>query len=97
MWDLPRPGLEPVAPALAGGFLTTAPPGKSLGLSFYSYVTIFGQQMLVEWVNAIQFLPSFLYPNNGTRISKPLEASLLPNSERTCHAEPFGFWLVSPL
>ena len=28
MWDLPRPGLEPVSPALAGGFLTTAPPGK---------------------------------------------------------------------
>ena len=30
MWDLPRPGLEPVSPALAGGFLTTVPPGKSL-------------------------------------------------------------------
>ena len=30
MWDLPRPGLEPVSPALAGGFLTTAPPQKSL-------------------------------------------------------------------
>ena len=28
MWDLPRPGLEPVSPALAGRFLTTAPPGK---------------------------------------------------------------------
>ena len=28
MWDLPRPGLESVSPALAGGFLTTAPPGK---------------------------------------------------------------------
>ena len=28
MWDLPRPGLEPMSPALAGGFLTTAPPGK---------------------------------------------------------------------
>ena len=28
MWDLPRPGLEPVSPALGGGFLTTAPPGK---------------------------------------------------------------------
>ena len=25
MWDLPRPGLEPVSPALAGGFLTTVP------------------------------------------------------------------------
>ena len=30
MWDLPRPGLEPVSPALAGGFSTTAPPGKPL-------------------------------------------------------------------
>ena len=29
MWDLPGPGLEPVSPALAGGFLTTVPPGKS--------------------------------------------------------------------
>ena len=28
MWDLPRPGLEPVSPVLAGGFSTTAPPGK---------------------------------------------------------------------
>ena len=28
MWDLPGPGLEPVSPALAGGFLTTEPPGK---------------------------------------------------------------------
>ena len=28
MWDLPRPGLEPVSPALAGRFPTTAPPGK---------------------------------------------------------------------
>ena len=29
MWDLPRPGIEPVSPALAGKFSTTAPPGKS--------------------------------------------------------------------
>ena len=29
MWDLPRPGLEPVSPALAGRFSTTAPPGKA--------------------------------------------------------------------
>ena len=28
MWDLPRPGLEPVSPALAGRFSTTAPRGK---------------------------------------------------------------------
>ena len=29
MWDIPRPGLEPVSPALAGRSLTTAIPGKS--------------------------------------------------------------------
>ena len=29
-WDLPRPGLEPVSPALAGRFSTTVPPGKPL-------------------------------------------------------------------
>ena len=32
MWDLPGPGLEPVSPALAGGFLTIAPPGKPYSL-----------------------------------------------------------------
>ena len=30
IWDLPRPGREPVSPALAGGFSTTAPPGKPI-------------------------------------------------------------------
>ena len=33
MWDLPGPGHEPVSPALAGGFLTTAPPGKPASAS----------------------------------------------------------------
>ena len=34
MWDLPRPGLEPASPALAGRLPTTAPPGKPHILSF---------------------------------------------------------------
>ena len=34
MWDLPGPGLESMSPALAVGFLTTAPPGTSLVLLF---------------------------------------------------------------
>ena len=29
MWNLPRPGMEPKSPALAGGFSSTVPPGKS--------------------------------------------------------------------
>ena len=29
-WDPPRPGLEPVSPALTGRLSTTAPPGKPI-------------------------------------------------------------------
>ena len=36
MWDLPRPGLEPVSPALAGRSSTTAPPGKPTLYDFIS-------------------------------------------------------------
>ena len=43
MWDLPRPGLEPVCPALAGRFLTTVPPGKSSGEFFF-------QSSAKEWL-----------------------------------------------
>ena len=38
MWDLPGPGLEPVSPALAGRFSTTAPPGKPPTV-FYNLIT----------------------------------------------------------
>ena len=46
MWDLPGPGIEHVSLALAGGFLTTGPPGTSLNryllneyMSEYGYRT----------------------------------------------------------
>ena len=29
MWNLPRPGIKPVSPVLAGGSLTTGPAGRS--------------------------------------------------------------------
>ena len=28
MWNHPGPGIKPISPALAGGFLSTVPPGK---------------------------------------------------------------------
>ena len=37
MWNPPRPGLEPVSPALAGRLSTTAPLGKPLGFFFYTH------------------------------------------------------------
>ena len=33
-WDLPSPGIKPLSSALAGGFLTTGPPGKSTDDAF---------------------------------------------------------------
>ena len=36
MWNLPRPGIEPMSPVLAGGFLTTRLPGKSQEQTFLS-------------------------------------------------------------
>ena len=32
-WDLPRPGIKPVPPVLAGRIFTTEPPGKPYGHS----------------------------------------------------------------
>ena len=40
MWDLPRPGLEPVSPALAGRLSTTAPPGKPCKSSLFFFLKI---------------------------------------------------------
>ena len=39
MWDPPRPGLEPVSPALAGRLSTTAPPGKPDVCNFLSSIS----------------------------------------------------------
>jgi len=34
MWNLPRPRINPMSPALIGGFLTTGPPEKSQSFPF---------------------------------------------------------------
>ena len=39
MWDFPGPGIEPVFPALAGGFLSSVPPGKS-SMLFYLHILV---------------------------------------------------------
>ena len=57
MWDLPGPGLEPVPPALAGGFLTTAPPGKSMS-GFFLLSIILKFIRIVAYFNSSFLLPS---------------------------------------
>ena len=41
MWNLPGSGIKLVSPALAGGFLTTGPPGKSSNPPFFFFFLIF--------------------------------------------------------
>jgi len=36
--DLPNPGIEAMSPALAGGFFTTEPPGKSFYIGFIKHL-----------------------------------------------------------
>ena len=82
MWDLPGPGLEPVSPALAGGFLTTVPPGKPWTfiyclLSIFSYPLVQRlfqpppDEIFKTWT--LCFLKRFLwlpltYTTNGTLV-----------------------------
>ena len=53
MWDLHRPGIEPMSPALAGRFLTTVPPGKP---PFHMFL-FFSFEALIIW--DFIFLPLF--------------------------------------
>ena len=71
MWDLPRPGLEPVSPALAGRFSSTAPPGKPQSFFFllkafslldethlHYGINLFSSKTIYLNVNLIQKPPS---------------------------------------
>ena len=51
MWDPPRPGLEPVSPALAGRFSTTAPPGKPLRGNFNLSINICTKRCTIQSKN----------------------------------------------
>ena len=47
MWDPPGPGLEPVSPAPAGRFSTTAPPGKPSRYFFNVLFDFFSDALVV--------------------------------------------------
>ena len=51
MWDLPRPGLESVSPALAGRLSTAVPPGKPRRVSFIRTLTPI-TSYLPEWLSS---------------------------------------------
>ena len=61
MWDLPGPGIEPVSPASAVGFLTTGPPEKTLAFVFESlslYFSAFSLAPYCQNVTLLSLLPT---------------------------------------
>ena len=71
-WDLLRPGLDPMPPTLAGGFLTTGPPEKSKMYTSEFQTNIFSSLCYIStWMSnrhllsktelMIFFLPSLSY------------------------------------
>ena len=62
MWDLPRPGLEPVSPALAGRFSTTTPPAKPPLSFLLSFIQKGREQdeykhLCGDWIHSYRLLP----------------------------------------
>ena len=86
MWDLPRPGLEPVSPALAGRLSTTAPPGKSL--IFQEIQCVYFFFCLCLWCHIQEIIAKF-------NIVKVLPYKLLHISQDT--AQKLLFLQSSPL
>ena len=72
MWDPPRPGLEPMSPALAGRLSTTAPPGKPsisiLRLIFFTHKGDHIDQRLSlyihDWPKKKKSLKNVMYNSN---------------------------------
>ena len=59
MWDLPRPGLEPVSPALAGGLPTAAPPGKPSPLFLFGFLLFI--HILYSFYSWISFVLLYIH------------------------------------
>ena len=66
MWNLPGPGLEPVSPPLAGGFLTTAPLGKPSLVKFIPRYFILFDSIVSGIFLIFLFDSSLLVYRNGT-------------------------------
>ena len=84
MWDLPRPGLEPVSPALAGRFPTTAPPGKPYTVFLKQqegHIKITSPHLVGRWpLSSGSLIPS----EAGQRTCHPI---LLPQRENNSREE----------
>ena len=72
MWDLPRWGIKPVSPALAGGVFTTEPPGKPQIHPSKKYAFVFFITEYSESFNPYLVLGFFFFPIRPPQNRYPL-------------------------
>ena len=90
MWDPPGPGLEPVCPALAGGLLTTAPPGKPSSTVLYVNLPKDSSRGELELGPDLELLDTqALLVGLGSGREGPGRSPLMPRPERW---EQKGLW-----
>ena len=54
IWDVPGPGIKPMSPVLASGFLTSGPPGKPRQLLLtLQEVPLLGKQEYQQFIHLI--------------------------------------------
>ena len=91
IWDLPRPGLEPVSPALAGRFSTTAPPGKPLNFFWIRWHLFF--LMIEDHVSSSYILISYTQRIQRTSrwLSNLSKKSFIENIQSTWEWKRLGY------
>ena len=95
VWNLPRPGIEPVSPVLAGGCLPTVPPGSPKLLLCVCLVTqscpALWDPMDYSWPGSSIHGDS---PGKNTRISyHPLLQGIFP-TQRLNPGHPHCRWIL---
>ena len=59
--DLPNPEIEPMSPALSGGFFTTEPPGKPIFLNQLSVDVYLGHFYVLAVANSAAITLGYVY------------------------------------
>ena len=75
VWNLPGPGIESVSPALAGGFLSSSPPGKSLYLDRVKISTNW-ECFIAAAAKSLQSCPTLCDPIDGSPPGSPIPGIL---------------------
>ena len=100
MWNLPAPGIELISPALAGGFLSTAPPGKSW-ICIWTCIVVFEHWIFQYQVPLVFLWHSILWVGSGNKSTLQLflhcQHSTLIRLDSSQHTSSNSFEIVLPL